>query len=347
MPDTIAPDTTTTPGDGPVVGETPTREFSPADLGIDTTAPEFVTPAETPETPETPEAPPEDDAIGLALKRGRPARDLTDLDEAEQKLFKSMSREAYEKLYPLYKKFKGREKDLDEVTTLREKLTALEKAQTKPASFYDREDAYLLQQDFRDALLQSRQLDTLLNHWQDQLAAAEEGKPVYDISQDANGNLQLSAPIEVTPRVKAQILATLTQVSQAKQTHQAKIESLKTSAREQFTNYRSGLNNVYEKVFAKYKDVLDPLAAKELEQFPEFTRDRIETKLMANALALIKHIVAADKATKQQAGVNAANANGGKVAGPTVRSLTTGPKPTPAPEANEAEYKKFKLQFGV
>lgn len=333
----------TTPGDGPVQGETPTREFDPKELGIETDPIE--TPAANPD--ETPNPNPEpEDAIGLALKRGRPARDLEGLDEDEQKLFKNMSREAYERLFPFYKKFKGKDKDLDELPTLREKLKSLETA-TKPQPFYDHEEAYLLQQDYRDALVKARELRDLQNHWQEQLIAAEEGKPVRDVIAGQNGEWQLSDPIESNPRVKAQILATLNQVTQAQQTHQATLENLKLQSKQQFTSYRDGLSKVYDTVFAKHKDTLEPLAAKELEQFPPFARDRIETKLMANALALIKYIVAADKKQQTQTTANNANLAAARSSGPTMRSITTSPKPAPDKTATAEDYKKFRMEFGV
>lgn len=333
----------TTAGDGPIQGETPTREFSPTELGI---SGEEIPTSETPPQDQQ-QSPDPEDAIGLALKRGRPARDLDGLDDDEQKLFKNMSREAYERLFPFYKKFKGKDKDLDELPTLREKLKSLESAPPKASSFYDHEEAYLLQQDYRDALVKSRELRDLQSHWQEQLIAAEEGKPVRDILTGPNGELQLSDPIEANPRIKAQILATLSQVTQAQQAHQASLEGLKAQAKSQFTNYRDGLSKVYDNIFAKHKDTLEPLAAKEIEQFPPFARDRIETKLMANALALIKYIVNADKQQKSQAQVTTANTNGSKVAGPTMRSITTSPKPAPSAATTADDFKRFKMEFGV
>ena len=341
MPETLTG--TTTPGDGPVVGEPQTTELSPAELGLNN-----ITPVETPETPpeETPPAPDDNDYVGAALKRGRPARELDGLDENEAKLFKSMSREAYEKLYPLYKKIRGHEADIDQLPSLKEKLAELEKAQaTKPSAFYDHEDAYLLQQDFRDALRESSTLREIASHWQEQLIAAEEGKQIRDLITDANGNLQLGPPMEATPRAKAQIQSLLMQSNQAYTVHQQKLDSIKSAHAEQFKTYKTGLQTAYDKFFGKYKDQLEPLAKKELEVFPEFARSRPEINLLGHALALIRHIVQSDKANQTQAAAGKANSNGQKIAGPTMKNITTAPRGNPELTSLEEE-KQIRRQFG-
>lgn len=337
----------TTAGSDPIVGETPDVN-SLAELGIDTPEVTGVEIAAAPITAPTPPAPaPDEDIVGAALKRGRPARELDGLDEAEQKLFKSMSREAYEKLYPIYKKVKGHEADFDQLPTLKEKLAQLEKAQgSRPAAYYDHEEAYLLQQDFREALLQSNKLRDVYNHWQEQLAAAEEGKPIRDLSIDQNGNLQLGPPIESSPRAKAQIHSLLMQSNQELASHQQKLEQIKAAHSQQFKSYKTGLDSVYEKFFGKYKDQLAPLAAKELEVFPEFARSRPEINLLGHAMALIRGMVQADKATQTQNAVGKANSNGQKIAGPTMRNITTAPRDNTS-KTNIEEEKMLRAKFGI
>lgn len=344
MPDVLAPNTTTTAGDGPIVGETPTREFSPAELGIQTEEVQIAPPAPAEESPETPPA--ELDIVGEALRRGRPPRDLEGLTDEEKELFKNMNRKAYERLYPFYKKFRDKEKDLDELPTLREKLASLEKATPKPASYYDHEDSYLLRQDYRDALLENRQHQSVLNHWQEQLVNLKEGKPIHDLIQDANGNLQLSEPIQPTPRQEAQLLALIAQSQQAYQNHQSKLESLKAASKQEFTQYNTAVKTIHEQLFGKYKDQLGPAAEKLLERFPDFARSRPELQFAAHAYALLQHIVQADKASQAQQGVAKANANGQKVAGPTIRSMTTAPKPVETATSDE-EYRQFRRTFNV
>ena len=342
MPETLTG--TTTPGDGPVVGEPQTVELSPAELGLNNVAP--VETPETPTTDETPPAPDDNDYVGAALKRGRPPRDFTGLTEEEKEIFQGMHRKSYEKLYPLYMKVKGHEADIDQLPTLKEKLAALEKAQaTKPSAFYDHEDAYLLQQDFRDALRESSTLRDIASHWQEQLIAAEEGKPIRDLITDANGNLQLGPPMEATPRAKAQIQSLLMQSNQAYTAHQQKLNSIKSAHAEQFKTYKTGLQTAYDKFFGKYKDQLEPLAKKELEVFPEFARSRPEINLLGHALALIRHIVQSDKANQTQAAVGKANSNGQKIAGPTMKNITTAPRGNPELTSLEEE-KQIRRQFG-
>lgn len=337
---------TTTAGDGPIVGETPTGELSPAELGLSNVAP-IVTDPTDPAPDVSTETPAEaEDIVGTALKRGRPARDLDGLDEEEQEAFKNMNRKAYEKLYPFYKKFKGKDKDLEELPTLREKLAAAEKATPKPASYYDHEDAYLLQQEYRDALIQGRTLRDVQEHWQEQLVNIKEGKPFYDLTQDANGNLQRSAPIDPSPRAEAQILGLLSQVTQAQSTHQGKLEAIKAQTKEQYNSYKTSISTVHDQLFGKYKDQLSPGANKLLERFPEHVRSRPELVFAAHAYALLQHIVQTDKQAQVATNAGKANASGQKSAGPTMRTLTTSPRPAPTATTNE-DYKQFRREFGV
>lgn len=337
---------TTTPGDGPIVGETPAAELSPAELGLSNVAP-IATNTDSPAPQDPPETPAEaEDIVGTALKRGRPARDLDGLDEEEQEAFKNMNRKAYEKLYPFYKKFKGKDKDLEELPTLREKLAAAEKATPKPASYYDHEDAYLLQQEYRDALVQGRTLRDVQEHWQEQLVNIKEGKPFYDLTQDEHGNLQRSAPIDPSPRAEAQILGLLSQVTQAQSTHQSKLESIKAQTKEQYNSYKTSISTVHEQLFGKYKDQLSPGANKLLERFPEHVRSRPELVFAAHAYALLQHIVQTDKQAQVATNAAKANTNGQRSAGPTMRTLTTSPRPAPVATTNE-DYKQFRREFGV
>ena len=339
----------TTPDAGPIVGETPDVN-SLASLGIDTPevpGAELTSPAAPNPDPTQPTPAPDEDIVGAALKRGRPARDFTCLDEAEKKLFNDMPRPAYEKLYPLYMKVRGHEADLEQLPSLKEKLAQLEKSSaTRPAAYYDHEEAYLLQQDFREALLQSNKLRDVYNHWQEQLANAEEGKPIRDLIVDQNGNLQLGPPQESSPRAKAQIHSLLMQSNQELASHQQKLEQIKSAHAEQFKSYKTGLDSVYEKFFGKYKDQLGPLAAKELEVFPEFARTRPEINLLGHAMALIRGMVQADKANQAQTAVTKANANGQKIAGPTMRNITTAPRENTTKTTPEEE-KLFKAKFGI
>lgn len=348
MPDETATPTNTIPDDGqPVVGETSTQEFSPAELGID--IPGFDPAKDTPATPDTPDEPqtPEDpdDIVGPTLgKRGRPARDLSDLDDDEKKLFENMSRQAYEKLYPFYKQFRGKDKDLAEVESLRAKIAEFEKSKTQPSSFYDHEEAYYLSPDFRQALSERADYDQMLSHWQAQLEALEEGKPITDLGRDQNGQLAYGQQIEPSPRVKAQVLSMIAQLTQARATADAKLGQVREAHTQNYNNYKSDLQKAFDTLFGKYKDQLSPLAKNELKYFPDFTHGRPETQLMTHALALIRHMAAQAKTDQQAIAANQANRNGQRIAGPTMRSMTTSPKPS-GDRVSDDEYKAFKAEF--
>lgn len=358
MPD----ETVTTPApaqvaDGPAVTPTPTTaEFSPADLGIDEPVQSIptkpATPADhqtqpKPADPASQTEPPPDDLIESALKRGRPSRTLDGLDEEEKDLFNNMSRKAYDKLYPWYLKAKPYISELDQIPALKEKLATLEAAAKTPkeASYFDHEDSYLLSQSYRDGLVERNRLTNLASFWEDQLVAIEEGKPFVGLQQTADGGLQQTAPIDPSPRAKAQVLSILQEVRTAQAQQQAKLEAIKAESKQSYSRYKDGLTNAHKTIFGKYEAVLKPAAEKELEKFPEFVRGRPEVQSLAYALALINHIVKTDAANQKSSVAADANRRNGQVAGPTMKEITTSPRP--APVADEQEYKSFKAAMGL
>lgn len=307
--------------------ETPThQELSPADLGIDTKIEKPIERTDPTRQPTQPQPQPED-IIGHALKRGRPARDLTGLEPDEADIFKNMSLEAYNKLYPFYKQFRGKDKDLAEAAKLKEELESLKK--NPPASYYyDHEDAYILQQDYRDALRAGQHLDSIESHWQQQYINARSNKPVRDLVQGPNGQLQLGPEIQPSPEVEAQIQNLLLDAKQQQMAHKTRLESLRTEHANRFKDFKTKLAESHAKIIGPYGDQLKPLIDENLKLFPEFIRGRQEIQTIAGLYALLKHVIASDKQEQQQKAAATVNRNGTISAGPTARSITTAPKGT-------------------
>ena len=346
-------------------------DLSSADLGIDVTPTTFTdTPANP--APVDPEAnlpvPPfksdpaeqEDDFVSKALNRpaapqpapqqspqksGRPARDFTGLDEAEKEMFNNMSRSAYEKLYPLFIKLKGKEgllDELDKVPTYKSEIENLKKA-PKPVSYYDDPDAYMLSQSYRQALVERSQTQELVDFWKDQLIAVESGQPFKALQQTENGYVE-TQPIKPSAAAKVEIGNILNQFRNQLNAQNARLENLKHEHGNTYKSYVDTLTGVHNKVFGKHEATLKPLADKELEAFPEFTRGRPEVKSLAYAYALLKHIVSLDKSNKTTAAANAATARAAKSSGPSMDTVTAGVNGQPT-LATDEDYKKFRAEF--
>ncbi len=346
------PDTIETPS-LPTSAEQSGREPSTAELaalGIKTEAsPSSGQTSTTSTTPATPtETPADPDFVGALIKRGRPARDLSGLDEAEQKMFQSMSREAYEKLFPIYKSTKG--KDLSKLETL-DKLQAeyetLKKSQ-RPSSVYDHEEGYLLDRSYRQALVERNQLTDVQKFYTQQLAAVKANQPFHNLTQDANGNIVVDpTPIQASPAAEANLIAAISQTQQLLAAHGQKLETLKSSFGSGYKSFRGRLSEVHEKVFGQHKEFLSPLAAKELENFPEEVRDRQEIISLCHAIAMLKHIAAAHQEEQKLAGAKAANATVAQANGPTQRAMPAAPKgDTAIKMTSDEDFRNTRLKFG-
>lgn len=354
MPEIIAPTSTietptasTEPTGSPFdAAETTHQELSPADLGLNI---KLDAPSEKPADPTRQPLPaptqPPDDVIGKALKRGRPARDLSDLNENEREIFQNMALQGYETLYPFYKKFRGRDADLESVDKLKAELETLKK--NPPASFYyDHEDAYLLQNDYREALMAGHQLNTIADHWEQQYINARAGKPIRDLVLDQNGRPQLGGEIQPSPEVEAKIFSLLADAKQKASSHQSRLESIRSDHGQKFKSFKEQMTLAYQKMIGPYEAQLKPMMEKHLQMFPEFVRNRQEIQAIAGLYALLQHVVNNDKVDKQQQVAATANRTAARSAGPTARSITTAPKGSNSMTSAEEE-REMRLRFGI
>lgn len=351
MPEIISNPTITTPTAEPAgspfePGEATTdvREFSPAELGIDTQHDE-TTKTDPTRQPQTQPQDQPDDVIGKALKRGRPARDLSDLDDTEKELFQNMSLEAYNKLYPFYKQFRGKDKDLADVESLKKELDSLKK--NPPAQYYyDHEDAYLLQADYRDALKEAYNFNDIASHWEQQYVNARSGKPVRDLIVDQSGRPQLGGEIQPSPEIEAKIFSLMADAKQSATAAQAKLESMRTEHAGRFKSFKEQLSQAYNKMIGPYEAQLKPMMEKHLQMFPEFVRGRQEIQAIAGLYSLLQHVIASDKTNNQQQKAATINKQGAISAGPTARSITTAPKGQ-ANLTSPEEEKQVRAMFGI
>lgn len=303
--------------------------------------------AQAPVQPTQPETP-DPDFIGKVLKPGRKPREFEGLDEEETKLFQSMSLPAYEKLYPLYKSTKG--KDLSKLADL-DKLTAeletLKKAQ-RPTSAFDHEEGYLLDRSYRQALVEQRTLNDVVTFYTKQLAAIRGGNKYHRLTQDGQGNIVVDPnPIDPSPAADAELTAALSQTQAAILQHQQKLESLKSGFGQEYKTLQSQISQVHNAIFGPHKEFLEPLAAKEILQFPESVRHRQEYVTLSYAMAVLRHLAMQYQAEQRTTAANNANAAVAKAVGPTARSITPTPAPNGANAKTSAEdYAKVRFQFG-
>lgn len=347
-----AENTTETPL--PVSTQTSGREPTAAELsamGIHTdpvqvTQPDKAQAQVQPNTQPATEVP--DDFVGKLVKPGRPGRDFEGLDEEEISLFKSMSRQAYEKLYPLYKSTKGKDlSKLSELDKLQAELESAKKA-NRPTAAYDHEEGYLLDRSYRQALVEQRTLNDVVSFYTKQLAAVRGGQKYHRLTQDDKGNIVVDPnPIDPSPMADAELTAALSQTQNALLQHGQKLEGIKSSFNGEYKTFRDNLTKVHDSLFGQYKDILEPLAAKELKaHFPEFLHDRPEIKSLATALAVLRYIANQNQTEQQQAAAANANATVARSAGPTARAITPAAAAGTPTKTSDQEFNQIRFKFG-
>lgn len=271
----------------------------------------------------------------LSTPQAKPSRDYSGLSPEEVRLFKAMSNEAYEKLLPIYKNSKNPPENI-ELKTLKEQLEAQQKSR-----WYDHEQAYTLSPDYAAVKSNLDDLTFEENYWQQQLAKAEAGEPVQILTKkNPDGTYTASDPMEVTPQIKAQLIASLTKAAQFKTTVQDRLQGLQSSYSNNWKSYQSNLERVDKEAFSKLDMAHAGVKAEYenwLNKFPVETRGQLQTQMLAKSMVVIQGLIQQlnQKGITNQ--VKSATAQTAKSTGPSSSRRITATSPSLADE--DAKWK--------
>lgn len=288
--------------------------------------PDAVTPAE--EIPAIPQP---------AAQNKPQARDYSGLEPDEIRLFKAMSNEAFSKLLPIYKASKNPPENT-ELKTLKEQLEAANKSR-----WYDHEQAYTLSPDYANVKSNLDDLSFEENYWQQQLAAAEDGKPVqFLVKKNDDGTYLTGEEQPPTPQVKAQLIAAMTRASQYKTTVSEKLQSLQASYKNNWKSYHSNLEAVDKAAFNSL-DMNHPGVKTEynnwLNKFPAETRGQLQTQMLAKSMVVIQGLIQQLNQKNVTGQVNTAVNRTAKATGPG--SATRIASSTPSTQDEDAKWKNL------
>jgi hypothetical protein len=218
-------------------------------------------------------------------QEGQPpvGRSYEGLDENEVRIFKRMSNDAYNHLFPIYKEWKTQR---DEVPKLREDLKKLQ-----GTSYYDHEQAYQLAPEYHQMTAAATRLEQEGEFWQQQLANVEAGQPYQDLMFDsASGKYSLTAPADPSPQAKAYILNKLTQSHTLRGQITNELQQFQGTFRTQHQNYLQSLNSTRDKVLEGVdpatRKALEKAAETKLELWPMGMRQRPEVKIAAELMVI-------------------------------------------------------------
>lgn len=192
-------------------------------------------------------------------------RDLSGFAEADAALLRQMSNPAFEWT-------KGK---LDELRQLNEAKANYEKelATLKESGnrwLYDHEEAYTLSPEYRQQAGTVQLYNNEFNHWSRQLANAQAGRPVYDISLDKDGKLVVGTEaIEATPEVIAQIHANMIAANGARQEAFGKLQTWQAGHKQKFQAFRQKVTGLEQQLFPKgITPEIQPQIEKAMQMFP-------------------------------------------------------------------------------
>lgn len=231
------------------------------------------------------------------MTRGVPAsRKFDGLEQDEIPLFKSMSNDAYNRLYPMFLEHK-------KLTSEHEKLKSdFEKNQN--THFYEQEGAWTLSPEYKTLSSNVQRLGSEVSHWQEQLALAAAGEPWTPLVLDAQGNVVYGEPREGGPAAQAQIMSALTKAHSLQQTYGGKLEVYQEQFRNKHKEFVDSLQGVRKRIFQGADlDKLAKAAESKLQMFPSYLHKRPEVQTLAEALVIIDGMTALLKGRDSKANV--------------------------------------------
>ena len=232
------------------------------------------------------------------------------LDEKESKLFKQMSQQAYETLYPAYLAYKKGDKELNELKTLNKTL--------EERRWYEEENAWELAPEYRASKENLDMLDFEENYWTEQLAKIERGEDFNPLAGEP-GKYKEGPATPATVEAKVDILRKLQTIGGYKQQLTSKIDGIRTSFSGKHKSFQEGLKGVDSYLFGKLDVKLPHLAPKYqewLNKFPAEFRGQLPYQMLAKAAIVIEGLAKQLRERDATAGLKKTSANAAKSVGP-------------------------------
>lgn len=259
---------------------------------------------------ETTATPPPQPAANLPV-------DYKDIDPNDVPVFKQMANAAKaeaKKWYDFHRQYKP---------TLEEhqkKLADYEKelSELREYRYYQAPDAYKLAPDYTTAIKSYQTQDTIVNHWANQLAALEEGKPIRDLLLDKEGNLTLGAQeIQPSPQLRAQVMAAMQSAIAKRDQAGTNLEAFPTKYQERTKQFTGQLDQAvnalvspsllqhptYKKAYESYVNRVIPSHLKNVPVYQQMAKMAAFIQVSANQIAKLQQQLQA-KGIKTAAAVN-------------------------------------------
>lgn len=224
-------------------------------------------------------------AVASSQQQRQPKPRVFDgLDEQEAEYFRSMSNQAYAALYPQFLAAKKLKAEHDQLSKDLE--------QQRNLHFFEHEGAYRLIPEYSDLQQNGDQITAEIQHWQEQLALIEEGKPFRPLVRNAKGEIVYGEEREPTPANKVAVLNALSQGHIYANNIREKLSQFESTFKQQHGSYLQQLQETRTRIF-KGADLekLSKAAATKLDMFPPAVRGKPEVKMLAEGMVIIEGLI--------------------------------------------------------
>ncbi len=213
----------------------------------------------------------------------RQSRSFEGLSDQETAIFKKMSNEAYNHLYPIYKEWKEQKESLPK---LQEDLKKLQ-----GTTYYDHENAFQLAPEYRSMTNTLGRLDQESEYWQTALANVEANQPWQDLTYDEKtGKYSLSEAAQPTPQARAYLLSKMTQCHSLRGQVNGELaqfqNTFKTSHQGYLSSMQASRAEALKGLTPAAMKSLETAAATKLEIFPLGVRNRPEVRIAAELMVI-------------------------------------------------------------
>lgn len=290
---------------------------------------------------ETPKATPEEEAKAKEVEVEEVAKDIrtgkkdyTDIDPADIPIFSKMGQKSFEKLKPIYLEHKRQQAELAEKNAAIEKLSK----NALPDSYYQHPRGYTLSRDFEQAAEIYGKAQTIVNHWNNQLAKVEEGAETYqEIHIDQQGNFYLSKPVVADKNTVSDLKELVKGSEEQLRGRAVALRTLATSHSNIVKQSIDAIRDFEEKSFSHFggdnKAKADPIVKDTISKIlpPAFHNDPLATPFAKAVLTIqqLGELVKTLKAEKDKGGTTTTTVSTDQQkAGPTKASMSAAPAPS-------------------
>lgn len=272
---------------------------------IETPAPAPQPAAQAPK-PAAPQTLTQTPAQAQAQRASRDPKLAKIVDTSLRQTLSQMSNAAFDKFYPIALRLQDGE--LIEKTQLEKTIADREREWTEKATntrFLDHEHGYKLTPEYQELETAAQSNNAEAAFWQDQLVNIRQGQPVRKLLADAQGNIRVSEfaidPKE-DPAIEAYVLGKIAKAQGISQVIQDKMRGLPERHKTEFGRFNSSVTDLNTQLFGALSknEHFTKAAEAEIAGIPAALRGRPEIKLLGNALAAGKMLLAQNAKLNEQ-----------------------------------------------